>query len=454
MDKIYKYFVEGFKNSFQAKRKSRPRIGAELKFPLVNHDGTAASFDTICKLWSYLEKQGWKPVKDTFTGNVVGARKPGEKNDTVASCETGFCKTEFSLAHVANLFELDRSISELCEVLRPFTEKEHVYFLGYGIQPVTPPSKYLLMKKGRSSIFDRLFRSNRYISPKDGSDIHLFTINSASHVHIDVPLDKVIPSINVLNGFSGAQIALTANSNIWKGNIDPQYKCVNEKFWDWWMVDKSRVGMPEAPFKNLKDYIYTIFSFPPIYVRRNGKPIIISRYHTFEDYYRRSRAVGLDPEGKEISLTPEESDIDLHSTFYWYNTRISRYYTVENRVNDQQPPESLVCVAALTLGLLTVLPEASEEIFSYDWRTLHFLRESACRWALTGSVGYISLSTIAQRMLNLAELGLQRRGLGEEEFLHPLTKRLNLRKCPADDAEQLFRKGGIETLLNARKLES
>ncbi|NQT87312.1 hypothetical protein HQ560_11140, partial [bacterium] len=157
------------------------RIGAELKFPLVSDDGSAASYDIVCALWEYLEACGWRADVDPVTGTVVGARKPGEHNDTVASCETGYCKTEFSLAHVANLFDLADAVHRLRDELRPFAESHQVHFLGYGIQPVTPPSRRLLMKKSRTSVWDRIFTSNRHVAPEDGDDMHLFTINAASH---------------------------------------------------------------------------------------------------------------------------------------------------------------------------------------------------------------------------------------------------------------------------------
>ncbi len=452
MDPIYEHFIDGFQRAVAGRSGTECRIGAELKFPLVNLDGSAVSFETVCALWDYLQGCGWQPTVDAMSGKVVGARKPGGQNDTVASCETGFCKTEFSLAHVANLIDLERSIQEIRGELRPFSEEHQVCFLGYGIQPVTPPSKQLLMKKSRTSVWNKVFSSNRHISKGDGDDVHLFTINAASHVHVSVSQEEAISAVNVLNAFAGAQIALTANSNIWRGRIDPRYKCVAEKFWDWWTPDANRVGIPKTPFENLEDYVQTVASFRPVYVKRFGKPIVLTRYQTFEEYYQSEQAVGLDHDGRKVFIVPEQADIDLHSTCYWYNARISRYYTVENRVNDQQPPDDLLCIAALTLGLVSALPEAIEEVSSYSWESLRVAREAACRWALAGNVDQIRLTELSQKMLNLAKLGLRRRGLAEERFLASFEKRLQERKCPADDASKLFESGGIEALLADRKL--
>lgn len=442
--------MERFRDALDSQGFSERRIGAELKFPLVNLDGTAASFDTVCELWSYLESRGWRPVQDKMTGRIVGASKPGPQNDTIAGCETGFCKAEFSLAHVANLFDLQKQIDELRVELQPFCEKHNVRFLCYGIHPVTPPTKELMIKKRRTSPWTKAFGSNRHIDEKDGDDLHLFTINAASHVHVSVDPEEAIDAVNVLNGFSGAQIALTANSNIWRGRTDPKYKCVAEKFWDWWMPDSGRVGMPRKPFQDIEDYVRTIADFKPVYVVRNGNPIILERYKTFREYYKLGRAVGRDVHGKEVSFVPDESDIDIHNSCYWYNARISRYFTVENRVNDQQPPDALLSIAAMTLGLVSALSEAKAVLSSYNWQMLREAREIACRDGLLGKIGDQEnrLALIALQMWATARQGLLRRGLGEEKFLDPLERRLHGSICPADRAENLFENGGVEALLD------
>jgi len=452
MDKVYDYFMKGFGEALARRSSGKRRIGAELKFPMVNSDGTAASFKTACALWRYLESNGWQPVRDEMTRHVIGAKRNGEQNDTVAGCETGFCKAEFSLSHAGNLFGIEKRIEQLREELSTFCDASGVSFLCYGMQPVTPPSKSLMVKKSRTSPWVKVFGSNRHIPETEGDDVHLFTVNAASHVHVSVSLEEAIDAVNVLNGFSGAQIALTANSNIWQGKIDPDYKCVAEKFWDWWMPDGNRVGIPGRPFDDMKDYVQTVVKLKPVYVVRNGKPIILKKYGTFDEYYRVGRAVGINTDGRKVSFTPEKSDIDLHNSCYWYNARISRYYTVENRVNDQQPPDALVSVSALTLGLVSALAEAKRELSHYDWQTLRQMRQLACQHALHGRRASGRLLQLALRMLVIARLGLLKRGLGEEQFLKPLERRLSGFECPADRAAAFFREGGAGKLVDELKL--
>jgi len=449
---IYEHFATGFEAAAAANRSGGRRIGAELKFPMVNLGGTAVGQNVVCDLWRYLQSRGWEPVTDALTGQVSGATTPGERNDTVASCETGFCKSEFSLSHVSSLFELHSAIRSLTEGLRAFALQNSMYFLGYGIQPFTPPSRRLALRTTRASVWENASSSNRYIPKEYGDDVHLFTVNSATHVHLSVTPDEAIPAVNVLNGFAGAQIALTAHSNVWLGRVDKVYKCVAEKLWDWWMPDGNRVGVPPRPFRDLTDYVNEIASLRPIYVERGGCPVVLTKYDTFEQYHRSDHAVGRDAEGREVGIFPCEDDIDLHNSCYWYNARISRYYTVENRCNDQQPPQDLMCVAALTLGLVEALPEAQEAVERFDWQELRASRELACRAGLTREKGSADLAPLASRMLKLARLGLRRRGLGEETYLAPLEKRLRERRCPADEVEELYRRGSIDALIAERRL--
>ena len=136
MSQLYDHFISGFRGAVASREFSERRIGAELKFPLVNRDGTAAALDELLALWHHLAENGWEAIQDPVTGQIAGATSPGPYNDTVASCETGYCKTEFSLAHVGSLFELSAAIAALRRELTSFSRQRDVQFLGYGIQQI------------------------------------------------------------------------------------------------------------------------------------------------------------------------------------------------------------------------------------------------------------------------------------------------------------------------------
>ncbi len=448
---IYEYLQQGLD---KPKSVSGQRIGTELKFPLVEqNNGCAVKLETVQALWSYLINRGWEAVVDPITKQVVGASKPGEYNDTLASCETGFCKIEFSLAHVGDLNALTQQIDALLAELIPFANEHQVSFLGCGIHPVSAPSPELLIAKQRTLAWDTLFPEGEMVNDKPRPGLHLFTVNSGSHVHLSVSsAEEAVGITNVFNGFAGAQIALMGNSSVWQGKVDSDYQCVAEKFWDWWMLDEARVGLPSKRFTDIEDYGNTIAKLRPLYVQRNETPILISNYPTFEDYYECSSATGKYLSGEEVVVYPEVKDIKLHNSFYWFTARISRYFTVENRLCDQQVPGNLACPAALSLGLLKALPEAQEELNQFQWSTLKLMREAAMREGLDAKVKGIALADMAGRMLELAMLGLERRGLGEEVYLQPLQQRLISKQNPAMEASEIFNQGGIKALIAARDI--
>ena len=207
--------------------------------------------------------------------------------------------------------------------------------------------------------------------------------------------------------------------------------------------------MPENPFTCLEHYVKAVSSFKPVFVKREDRPVLLPDYDSFSSYYALEEAAGYDLEGNRVAVKPSPEDIKLHNTLYWFNARISGYYTVENRLNDQQPEDSLLAPSALTLGLAHAVDEAWEELSGISWDKLRKAREAACR---SGAEDDFSFE-LAGKMLSAAEAGLKKRGLGEEVFLQPLFRRLRERCCPADDARKIFESGGLDKLLQELKLK-
>jgi glutamate--cysteine ligase len=451
LNRIFSHFSTGFAHA--TRDRAERRIGAELKFPFVDTRGLAVERRTVDALWVHLQTRGWRPDRDPAAGRIVGVRKAGACNDTVFSCETGYCKPEISLAHAADLFALRATLEEIIAALRPFFEQEDAVMLCYGIQPVTPPSAELLARTSRAGFWDKALPSNNVIPMPRGDDVHLFTVNACSHVHVSVQPAEAVRLVNVLNGLAGAQIALTADSNSVSGWVRETYKSVNEKLWDWWEPVKARVGVPPAPFADLRDYVNRISALPPIYVKRDGHPVLLyGAYSRFADYFAESTALGRSVSGRPYRVSPALDDIAVHNSCYWYTARISRYFTVENRVFDQQPRDALLAPAALTLGLATALDEAEETIEAYDWHALRAMRDSACRHGMDMPPDGSDPAVLAGRMLDVATLGLRRRDRGEEAFLAPLYERLHARRCPADAARAIPRADWPRALVRTEAL--
>lgn len=450
MKEITEYYKAGFKNAVNKRKHfNGRRIGSELKFPFVKENGYAVDRDDVETLWRFLGDRGWNVITDPTTGNLAGAETPGELNDTVARAETGHCLIEFSLAHTGNLHDLQKIYDELRPTLAGFSDESKTYFLAFGMHPLEKPGKHLLAKKSRNLFWDKMFGSNRIVPPDEGSDVHLFALSAAHQVHIDIDERESVAAVNVLNGFAGAQIALTANSNIWQNTVAEQAQCLGELFWDWWLGDdRDRAGVPERKFSSLDDYADCIGNFSPVFVRRGEEVIGLVDYKTFSEYYNGDGTkYGEYPDGKKVKLEPQPDDISLHNTFFWHDARVSRYFTIENRLNDQQPYEDMIVIPALTLGLIENLDEGTEYLAQFNWDTIRAIKDNAVHFGLGASVNGISVVDQCHNMIEIAKRGLARRGLGEEEYLDVLYDRLTRNENPATKAADLFKSKGLESFI-------
>ncbi len=452
MKEITEFYRTGFKKA-EEKRKNfnGRRIGSELKFPFIKENGRAVDRNDVDTLWKYLGEQGWNVLKDAVTGQRIGTETPGEYNNTISRSETGHCLIEFSLAHTGDLHELQKMYDDLRSTLKKFSDISKTYFLSFGMHPLEKPGKHLMAKKSRNLFWDKLFGSNRIVPPEDGADVHLFALSAAHQVHIDVDPGESIKAVNVLNGFAGAQIAMTANSNVWQNTVAEQAQCLGELFWDWWLGDqRDRAGVPERRFSSLDDYAECIGNYSPVFVRRGDNVIGLPDYETFKKYYNNGNGVrkGENADGEKVDLTPQKEDISLHNTFFWHDARISRYFTIENRLNDQQPYDEMIVIPALTTGLTENLDEALEYLMQYDWDMLRQMRNNAIHKGFEASVNGAQVIDLCSDMLGIANKGLAKRGLGEEKFLETLFDRIKLRTNPANNAAKLFRSEGLESFIH------
>ncbi len=457
-------FTKKFKSRADSDTKG---IGIECELPIVNQEGEAASLRVIYGLFDYLATTGFELKVDKYTQkpiaatriNLESALQFGYGVDTIAT-DLGFSTLEIALAPQANLCEIQTQLAAIIQLLLPYFERHQCRILGYGIQPITPPSTDLLVPHKRYNFIDRV-SGNHFVPASDGKDFHLLTVTASNQCHIDVSLEEAIPAVNVLNGLSGLQIALQANSPIWKGEVDHNYKATRELFWDYCFPDRiHQAGIP-AKFNDLAEYVANLMSFKAQRVIRNGKAYRIAVDQTFKDFYQETQpTIGVSREGDCLLLTPQPEDIHLQNGFCYYNARlVSKFGTIENRMCCQQPPGETMVTAALTLGILENLSEAQQLLAALNFITPKDLRMEAIKNGLATKLAGKSIIPWGYQLLAIAEKGLQKRGDGEEIFLAPLFERLEKRQTPADLAIAIFQKEGVEAFLETfsfktAKLES
>ena len=443
-DDILDHYVSRFGRVHPGGVATPRTVGMEAKFCLTDSDGNAVSAGFLEDLFTHLGCLGWGVLRDGNLGISTGAIRESDTCPAVVSTGTGHCKIEFSVPYGESIVELESNFSRMVKDVKCHTVPSEAHLLCLGVHPVTEPEPGMVQKKMRHIFWDEVFKSGL---------LHLFTISSDCQVHVAIGAEEAHSALNVLQGFAGPQIALTANATVWQGSVDLGHVDVREAFWDWWLDGEDRAGVARVAFSSLEDYVRRISSMRPVFVEREGKSLGIYRYPSFQDYYcSNERAVAVTGEGREVTVIPEEKDIDLHDTFNWYACRLSHYGTVENRANCQQPPEDIMSVPALTLGLVENVDKAADFIAGFEWSTLRQLRDKALIEGPEAAVGDLQVLDLSEKMLMLAGEGLASRGMGEQEYLAPLWERLRERSCPALECRRLFEHGGTGALLERYSL--
>ena len=446
--------VEVFVSKFNWKKETPRKIGLEVEFPVVDLTGKAVSYSIIKEMFRFLETKGFELHKDATTSEIIYAREPlnldqkshtsSSSISTIIGTDSGYCTLEIALKPQDNLFACREEFHKIIGILTEYFRCHNCLILGYGIQPITPPSQNLITQRAchlmSQKIMAKRSAMNRFIDQREGSDLDFGRITAASQCHIDVTVDEAIRAANALNGLSGLQIALTANSPVWLGRVDPQWKAVREIFWEYMCVTLyTQVGIPKS-FSDIFDYVEYLCKFPPLMIERQSQLITVIEKETFKEFLNSKKpSKGLTLNDQEIAVLPEIEDIITHSSFAWFNARLSpKYGTIESRISCQQPPKETILVPALILGLIENLEEAEELLKSYSWEEWKRLRYDSLRHVLQAQIDNKPVLPLVEKLITIAELGLRKRGNGEEIFLASAKRRIAERKVPANDIIRLF----------------
>lgn len=448
-------FSEFTKNFVVNYHRTHRGIGIECEIPVVTILGDAIPLSVIQKMYEFLEKKGFQLKKEEATAQTVAATKVNIESaihfdfpiDTITT-DAGIGILEIALAPQLNLHEVQSQLNKILIILIEYFDTQQCQMLGYGVQPLTPPSRQLLMPKERYLFYEQL-SGNQTIPKSRGADAHLLTITASNQCHIDISQQEAIPAINVLNALSGLQIALHANSPIWQGAIDPNYKANREVFWDLCYPERlNQIGIPPK-FKSIEDYFQYLLQFKPMLVKRGKQLLQVLGKKTYKNFLLDGQtSIGRTLNGETVVIHPKVKDIHALNSFCYFNARlVPKHGTIESRMCCQQPPKETLTSAALTLGILENLEAAKQLMDKLPWKTWQLLRKATARASFDTPIGEKSILPSLIRIVQIAKQGLQKRRLGEEIFLAPLFKRLKLRQSPADIVITIFKKQGLPALL-------
>jgi len=377
------------------------------------------------RLWPVLLEDGCEPVHDVPPGGEPGALVGVRGDGWQCLVEVGRCTVEVVTGPRPSLLDLARDHERAMGRILPAARRAGYRLLGFGIQPRTPPGRSLLSPKQR---YPYLVEATvgRWLS---------WCVTASDQVHVDAGRDDLVPLMNVMNALSGAVIALTANSSVYRGRPG-RFSSGREGLMTPVTEEPYRHGAVPRAFAGLEDYVRFVLGFRCLFLP-NGR----GGYRLVQ-----GPLAHLDGElGFERYL--------FHDHYWWPSARPrARLGTLEVRPACQQPPAASWAAAALATGLAEAHREASallEDLAPDPWPALLAFRGRAVR---DGVRAVEPVPGFLAHAVDLAEAGLRVRGFGEEPLLEPLRERLDRGGGPADDARRLARESGAQALAGALAL--
>ena len=397
---------------------TQPRVvGREAEYPVVDSMGRAAD---VRRLWEPLMAPGdLMPKYDGDDSRLIVAL---EGTDYSYALEVGVGTVEVNTRPCHDLLEIEQIMDEAVSRLVVAALDHGWQLLGYGIQPVTPAGLALMSPKQR---YQSLYRAM-------GQEWSWYTVTASDQVQIDIARHELVDILNFGNLMAPVIIALCANSPIYGGELSP-YCSGREGQMMGIHANEHRHGMPARPYTSIEDYVATVSDSTFLILRADN--VVVPSSQLFTEY-----------------LAEHGADFEaflFHEHYVWNSARLRvAYGTVEIRPACQQPWHAQMAATALGVGLI----EASVEIDAYVrdalgpayWPIMQTYHRQTIRSGLSAPQ---PAPNFLKQIVEMADAGLRRRGLGEERLLVPLHQRLERRLNPAQRSRFFFQSDGITGLL-------
>jgi len=416
------------------KKETQLKIGVEHeKFIFDNNSNKRINFETILKIFHFLMKFGWKPIKEGK--NIVALSRKDQKITLEPGNQVELSGAKFNSVHLVCeesynfLNELKKACSNLNLKMMsvsydPFTKLETI--------PKTPKQRYKIMTEEM---------------PKNGElSLYMMYQTCGTQVNLDYISEKdFIKKFKLSSFLAPLSIAIFANSPI-KENKPSGYLSYRSKVWQ----NTSRGGLPKIFLENMDFEKYTdmVINTPLLFVVKNSNHLK-AEGKTFKNFM----------EGKLEILNnkkPNINDFKIHLSTIFTEVRLKQF--IEIRCLDTCEWNCHCGGPAFFTGLLYgSLNEACDII--NQWKSSEVLNAyiEAPKKGLNTVINNKTLLEWGKIFLNLAQKGLENRsfknntGKDESIFLRSMESILANNKTRADIIIEKFKNNNSLEFLYEKK---
>jgi len=411
-------------NYFQGgcKKEDQLSIGVEHeKFLFDGHSNQRVNFETITKVFNFLEKFGWKPIKEK--NNVIALKR----EDQSITLEPGN-QVELSGAKLKSIHLTCNESYKFLDELREACKKINLKMMSVSFDPFTELQSVPKTPKQRYEIMTNEM-------PKKGElSLHMMYQTSGTQINLDYTSEKDFVKKFKLSSFLvPISTAILANSPIIENSLSG-YLSYRSKVWQ----NTSRAGLPNFFLEDMDFEKYTDFviNMPLLFVLKNSK-YLNAEGKKFKDFMD-----GKLPMLKNIK--PNIEDFKNHLATVFTEVRLKKY--IEIRSLDTCEWDCHCGAPAFYAGLLYGNLDSAYEIIS-KWKVPDILNAyiDAPKKGLNTIINNKTILEWGKIFLNLSKKGLEKRSLkndsGKDEsiFLRSVESIINNNKTKADITIEKFK---------------
>jgi glutamate--cysteine ligase len=409
-------------------RACKPRekwhIGPELeKFGLLIRSRSPLPYSgdpSVTRILSELsEHYGWIPQREHDGGPIVALQRGGGS----VTLEPGG-QLELSGAQADNIHQVCAEIRTHMRELGPLSREMGVRWLGVGFHPFARREDFEWVPKQRYGIM------REYLPTRGGHALDMMTRTCTVQVNLDYSSEAdAMRKMRVALALAPATTAMFANSP-WKEG--KPHGGLTYRGRVWLDVDPDRTGLVPSLWKadaRFDDYVEWALDAPMFLVMRDGYALP-NTGQTFRTFWKNGF------QGHVALL----DDWIVHLNTLFPEVRLKK--TIEIRGADMQATNMSCALPAVWTGVFyddRAMAEAEALVDGWSYDEVAELRTRAWRRGLREPFRGRPLAEVAERLVSIAEGGLERRGIvdaasGKDERIHlaRLRRLVGDARTPAD----------------------
>ncbi len=399
------------------------RVGTEAeKFGVDAVTGAALPYEgersVMAVLHALVERHGWHPESESGSGPLIALARAGASVTLEPGGQLELSGAPMENVHL-NCTELSGHLAEL----RDISEELGIVWLGVGFHPFAKQSELSWVPKARYKIM------REYLPRQGAYGLDMMRRTATVQANYDYKSEEnAMRALRISLRLSPLGTAMFANSPFYEGGVFGG-KSYRAKVW--LDVDHTRQGLVPGVLGNAKRFVdYVEWALDaPMFVVKRGKEVHEATSYTFRRFMQ---------EGA-FGTFATMLDWETHLNTMFPEVRLKK--TIEVRGADSQSGSLACALPALWTGIFyddKALDEADELSESYTYDELLALRREVPVHALAATFRGKPLADVAQRLIDIAMRGLERRGRlnrnGKDERAHleKLAELVAHAKCPAD----------------------